>query len=206
MFTIEKRLTPRRRCGFRKPGGLYLCAPGPAAFCGKLPVELVRCPCCGQGIKPARGWTWIDATALFAGRPCSAPKCVGCPLAAGLGRAGLLWVGSCYYPTPAAWTEEANALGVCRRIAAVPKGFILGSTWVLVAHRQAVSLFTLALEPIEQRPAIFRAFRPWRLEYVVRGDETPKELESMAQKGITLCQDQRPDTAAFAFEPHGEKN
>lgn len=194
---ILTKITPRRRCGFRKPGGLYLCADGPAEHCGKLPLELVRCPCCGNGIKPSRGWQWVDADALFAGRKCDAPKCVACPLARGVGRAGLLWIGGCYYPTPQSWTDEAKEQGVCRRIKSIPHGFKLGETWVLVAHRKATTTFLAPLEPGEQKPAIFRAFRPARIEYVVRGDESEKKLAELAERGVTLVHDQAPETAAL---------
>ncbi len=60
----------KRGCGYRKQGGLYLMAGGPSAECGKLPLELTVCPCCGAGIKPARGWTWVNAEALFASKQC----------------------------------------------------------------------------------------------------------------------------------------
>ena len=64
-MNIETRITAPRGCGLRKPGGLYLVAGAPNAPCGKLPLELTVCPCCGQGIKFARGWTWVDADRLF---------------------------------------------------------------------------------------------------------------------------------------------
>ena len=53
-----------RGCGFRKKGGLYLVSEGLAAPCGKLPIPLTVCPVCGQGIKPSRGWTWINGKKL----------------------------------------------------------------------------------------------------------------------------------------------
>lgn len=37
----------------------------PAESCHRLPFPLEVCPTCGQGIKPARGWTWIDGVKLF---------------------------------------------------------------------------------------------------------------------------------------------
>jgi hypothetical protein len=55
-----------RGCGRRKPGGLYLVAPGDGAPCCKLPIKLDVCPTCHAGIKPARGWTWVDGDALLA--------------------------------------------------------------------------------------------------------------------------------------------
>ena len=63
-MTIPDRKSRLRRSGWRKPGGLYLVAYGPSTYCGILPIELSRCPCCGQGISPTRGWSWIDAARL----------------------------------------------------------------------------------------------------------------------------------------------
>jgi len=49
-----------RGCGWRKPGGLYLKSSSMFSTCGKLPLEIEVCSCCGAGIKPARGWTWNE--------------------------------------------------------------------------------------------------------------------------------------------------
>lgn len=204
-MNIETRITHRRRCGLRRPGGFYLVAAGPAQFCGKLPIPLEICPCCGRGIKPSRGWTWVDATRLFAGEKCKAPKCVDCPMAKGLGRAGLLWIGTCYYPSPQTWTEEALALGVCRRIPAVPNDFKLGTTWVLVAHRQAITKWGLLAtvsfgkHGVKQIPAVFHAFKPTAIEYLVTGSETQEELDKLAARGITPVKDQLPATGSLPF-------
>lgn len=171
----------RRGCGWRKPGGLYLVADGPAAPCGKLPIPLEICPTCGGGIKPSRGWTWVNGTALAATKTCESPQCSSlCPLAGPLGRAGLLWIGEKFYPRPIDWEREADAQGVSRRIPAVPRDFKLGETWVLVAHRKAIEdpdgSFT---------PAIFRAFKPTRIEVVVTGDEPDDEIDGMVKRGLT---------------------
>jgi hypothetical protein len=197
-MNIETRITPRRRCGVRKPGGLYLVAPGTADFCGKLPVELTVCPCCSRGIKPSRGWTWVDATKLLTGEPCRMKKCIGCPVAYGLGRAGLIWIGTCYYPSHHDWTREAIVQGVCRRIPAVPNDFQLGYTWVLVAHRQAITKF--ADGKGLQSAGIFHVFRPTAVEYVVNGKETPEVLEKLVARGITPVRDQLPETAALPMQ------
>lgn len=187
---IQDRFDAERGCGFRKPGGLYLRATGLANPCGKLPVELKVCPCCGSGVKPARGWTWVDADAILATQACPNSVnpdtrflCEVCPLAGKIGRAGLLWIGESFYPTPQAWTAEAQLHGVSRRISRIPNGFKLGETWVLVAHRKAITRFRND-EPITT-PGIFHVFRPSAIEYVVRGDETPEDLARLAKRGIT---------------------
>lgn len=175
----------KRGCGFRKVGGLYLIAPEPGRVCGRLPMPLVVCPACGAGIKPSRGWTWIDPAQLFAGAGCYfGPSCHSCPaglLADDPGPAGLLWVGEQYYPTPAHFQAEAAAQGISRRIAAVPRGFEVGKTRVYLAHRIGMPLNG------EIVPAVFMVIRPLRVELVVT-DQEAEDLEAMHRlqaRGIT---------------------
>lgn len=205
---VEIRNDSKRGCGFRKPGGLYLVSTSPGIPCGRLPVALERCPTCDQGIKPSRGWTWVDAGEIMTKRNCTAKaaQCAKCPTI--VGRQGLIWIGTEYYPTPEAWMREASTQGVSRRIAALPKDFKLGETWVLVAHRKAIPVIPCG-EPCdllgtpcmrrqghpgehdpdrEYIPGVFHAFKPSAIEYIVRGDETPEELEAMEKRGITPVQ------------------
>ncbi|MDI6854017.1 MAG: hypothetical protein QME75_10510 [Deltaproteobacteria bacterium] len=190
---MEVRFERKRGCGFRKPGGLYLVAPGDAEPCCKLPLKLDVCPTCHAGVKPTRGWTWVDGDALLGHITCQDDYKDGrCPASRPMGRVGLLWVGEKFYPTPADFNREAADLGISRRIPALPKGFSLGETWVFLAHRKAVYLghSGLASEyggPEEHfyAPAIFRIFKPAAVEYVVRGDETPEQLQRLIDRGIT---------------------
>ena len=175
-----------RGCGFRKEGGLYLRVDGIGAPCGRMPFRLSVCPCCGEGIKPARGWTWIDVDQLVADLPPCENQgdrvyCTACPLNGLLDRkAGLLWIGGVYYPTPAAWTEEAQRVGVSRRITTVPRGFEVGKTWVLAAHREVPGCG----ENGEPGPAIFQAFRPDRIEQIVSEEATEAEVDAIVKRGI----------------------
>lgn len=126
-----------RGCGYRKPGGLYLVSDGVGEVCSKLPIRLETCPCCGQGIKPNRSWTWLEPNQIIK------PEVHGdtfhanhCPLSTGLERCGLVWIGGRYYPTPDAFIAEAKRMGISRRIVAVPRGFEIGD-YVFLAHREA---------------------------------------------------------------------
>lgn len=170
---IETRVDQRRGCGWRKPGGLYLVSDGLAMPCGKLPIELTVCPCCGAGVKVSRGWTWINLDAfakagcrfkkhlhLLAGECAAGAECGACPLSQSISKAGLLFIGQQFYATPGAFLNEAEQLGVSRRISQVPREFVLGETWVALAHAAAI-------------------------EYVVTGEETDEELDRMAKRGIT---------------------
>jgi hypothetical protein len=105
-------------------------------------------------------------------------------------RVGLLWCGEKFYKTPQDWTREAREQGVSRRISTVPNDFVVGETWVLMAHPKAVR-GTNADGAIEYRPGIFQAFKPTAIEYVVRGDEDERELARKVKRGITLVRIER---------------
>ena len=213
MATIHVRQDRERGCGWRKPGGLYVISDGLAAPCGALPIPLCRCPTCGNGIKPTRGWTWIDAgallapaTALCSGPPAvnpdrfgERPSCGRCPMGQITGRQGLLWVGGQFYKTADDFTREAASQGVSRRLSQLPKDFKLGETWVFIAHREAIGALCQDCAECKtgneckrcggsgtvHTPGIFHAFKPRAVEYVVKGDETDDELDRLEKRGIT---------------------
>ncbi len=203
---IQTRIEDKRGCGWRKPGGIYLVGPPTGQPCCKLPFPLTTCPCCGAGIKPSRGWTWVDGS-LFIGNgpPISCMKeldeAMLCPLSnpIKLEKCGLLWVGEGFYKTPADFLTEARNQGISRRLSTVPKGFEPGKTWVLLAHRFGHWLKDPEPEDYDMdrggklnpeikkaicKPAIFSVFRPMAIEYVVRGDETEEELERVVARGM----------------------
>ena len=194
-----KTVTDRKRgCGWRKEGGLYMMGGGVFTPCGKLPIPLDTCPCCGAGVKPARGWTWVNADALTKDAPCSLAGDLKhgylhetCPLDGRIGRAGLLWIGEAFYKTPGDWTREAQDQGISRRIKAVPRGFEIGETWVLLAHRRAIPATSPDQEP---EPGIFQVFQPTEIQYVTTGKETEKELEDLWDRGITPIRIKRDET------------
>lgn len=191
-----------RGCGWRKPGGLYLISKGLFTSCGLLPLPLSTCPCCGGGVKQARGWTWINPALMFEDRKCSTPnKCTRCPLRTLPDHAGLIWVGEMYYESTDDFLKEVRKQGVSRRINSVPQGFELGKTQVFVAHAKAIEKpcpakcrlpenFTGACKVCGGAgtvygPGIFQVFRPTEIQYVVKGDETDEELEQLVKRGIT---------------------
>lgn len=181
---VEVRVERARGCGYRKPGGLYLISGGLAADCGRLPLVVGACPCCGQGIKPSRGWSWINPSQLVQDMPtCSEPYCSACPMGGTIEKAGLLWVGEMYYPTWVDFAQEAATQGISRRIRSVPRGFVVGETWVLLGHRKAIRR-----ADGDWDPGIMHAFRPTGVEYVVRGDETEDDLSALRERGITPVQ------------------
>lgn len=207
-YTIHDRTEGKRGCGYRKGGGLYLVSGGITMPCGRLPIPLVKCPCCSQGIKPSRGWTWVDADKLAESKVCGrASDCILCPLGEPLGKAGLLWVGEKYYPTPGHFTAEAMASGVSRRLSQVPRDFHVGNTWVMLAHRKTCQercpgcserqILGLCDEckgtGFVLTPGVFHLFVPTAIEYVVTDGESPAELQSLADRGFTLVRVHRDD-------------
>lgn len=171
----------RRGCGYRKAGGLYLVSGGYGRHCGALPIELSVCPTCHAGIKPARGWTWVNLAALAAVRGCSQTNCGDCPIADALIQdVGLLWVGEKFYPTSQSFREEANRLGISRRITAIPRKFKIGETWVALAHRKAIEALP------EPKAGIFHLFKPVAIEYVVQHDDPEEKLQKLVDRGLSL--------------------
>ena len=191
---IKNVVEGARGCGYRTKG-LYLMAEGNFIACYKLPLPLDICPTCGGGIKYSRGWTWIKPDNLFEPGPCVGhgpsmgdnchPDCLlhHPPI-----KAGLLWIGKQHYANPIEWTKEAITMGVSRKIKFVPKGFKVGETVVCVAHIRACLDTNEWVNPsdIINKPGIFQAFVPQRIEYVVDGSETTDELEAYDKRDIEL--------------------
>jgi len=201
-----------RGCGYRKPGGLYLRTdPVAVRGCGKLPLPLSVCPCCGEGFPPSRAPRWIDPGKLFAGVECrkayedELDGCsiyregfgVSCPLDLPdeLGRALLVWIGERFYPTPESFLSEISRLGLSRRIASFPKGFEVGKTFLLFAHRRTavLDLFSDPEAVPAEGPAIFSLLRPTRVEYVVKDGDGPRKLARIRKSGILPIKVRRVD-------------
>jgi hypothetical protein len=216
----------KRGCGYRKVGGLYMVSGQLSAPCGRLPLEVHICPTCKGGIKQTRGWTWVDAGALLANAAACRvdesmryqleyEQCTHCPASRNnlekLTHAGLVWVGGSFYPEAEDFMREARAMGVSRRIPAIPRGFRLGETWLLIGHPKAVSLsptdprvtdeereelrlanVKLAEAGEPQRYAIARKgiitmFKPTAIEKIVTQTQSTDAaaMEELAKKGIT---------------------
>jgi len=211
---IQTVVDSKRGCGWRKPGGFYFRTDGfNVTPCGKMPIPLTICPCCGNGIKPKIGFSWINPKPILTNFTCTSEdaKCATCPMGDLVPeKAGLIWIGGAFYKTPGEFTAEAVKLGVSRRIHNVPKGFTIGKDWVFLAHRDAIAKTCetckgkgkvetqtgeddnpVKLEKCSCKngtvytPAIFHAFIPTRVEYVVTGKESQKKLKQLIDKGVT---------------------
>jgi hypothetical protein len=196
MATIITKQETARRCGFRNPGGLYLVCDSVGKYCFKLPIALTVCPHCGEGIKQTRGFTWIT-NKIVNEAPCKS-NCNGdgksdCPFDdTTIETFGLLWVGEKFYTNAIDFTNEARTRGISKRIAQIPREFKIGKTWILLAHPNAVQ--RIEGDQAYFEPGIFHAFKPTRIEYILTGNETADELESLEKRGLTLIDLKKVET------------
>ncbi len=197
----------KRGCGYRKVEGLYLVGTGLTAPCDMIPLELKPCITCGFQIPFSRGFLWLNKQWIqhyaanhqnsldeFNNKCKCTPACPICfPWNNDLDRYGLMWVGQRWY-TPESFVREAQAMAVCKRISQIPKGLILGKTWVLLAHQKVpfyeseVVQHGLGLASREPKrfPAIFYAFVPQLVEKLIwESKATEKTLAALKEQGIT---------------------
>ena len=141
-------------------------AAGVSLAAGALGVECPLLPTPLTALVSRVGSTWVDPDALLPhhrrwckGERIRDPGNFGCPLREPriLGdRALLLWIDDARYPSPREWLAEGRASGPAIPVSAVPPGFALGETWVLVAHRRAAG----------HAPGIVHVFRPTRIDRI----------------------------------------
>jgi hypothetical protein len=189
----------KRGCGVRKSGGLYLRSDNTDWMgCGKLPVQIDNpCPVCGSGIRITRGLQKVNWKILSQDKECLTPEACAHCLANVTEYAWLMSVGEKFYKSPADFTKEALEMGISKRIHAIPRGFEVGKSVVLLCHKHAVTEWVEVEVPLGDDPTItmkrmvptfhqgvFAVFKPTRLEYVVKGDETDAEIERLIERGI----------------------
>jgi hypothetical protein len=136
-----------------------------------------------------------------------------------MAKAGLLWIGERFYPTPNDFTWEAAQLGISRRIAAVPRDFRLGVTWVLLAHPKTVFCQVChgsglntgvpceACRGTGKTVGIFHVFRPEAIEKIVtfRQSGDTSAMEDLQKRGITpvIVPDDDRDHQGSVYEKEG---
>lgn len=224
---------PKRGCGYRKVGGLYLVSGGAGVPCDRLPIPLTVCPTCSCGFKQSRGWTWVDVHGLVGGahEACkdTFKPCPLCDDPKSIGKAGLLWIGEKFYKTPGEFTKEGVAMGFSRRIKALPRGFKVGETWVLLAHSKTIETWEDASTPteagpkeadaqilldapaIEQRkvfkPGVFTLWRPSAVEKILpESKRDSDEVKELIERGITpvFVPDNDPDHQGTVYDTEEE--
>lgn len=211
----------KRGCGYRVVGGMYLVGDGLAMGCDRLPLQLKSCPVCGAGIHFTRGMTEIypldllgthDTDPVYSrnmtgiltsdqlnGVVCldKARPCEMCDPTNEL--AYVMMVGEKHYPTITHFLEEANRLGVSKRIPFIPKKLKMGETIVYLAHPKACRV-PVPSEDDSESPqhrlvdaqktggalGLFMAFRPRAIEMpVYKKDLTKKKKTELKKRGIT---------------------
>jgi hypothetical protein len=166
---------------------MYLVCEGAARACGKLPVPLQQCPVCYFIIEPARNMRYVNSDLLHLNKECGfgEKECEGCALRMRNTKMGLMWVGEAFYPTPEHFMRESGLMGVSKRIPQFPKNFVVGKTWVALAHRKCIPV-ALDGGGRDHEPGVFAVFLPTRIEYVVKSTDTEAKLDELEKKGFTL--------------------
>jgi hypothetical protein len=179
----------KRGCGYRKVGGTYMVSGNFMQACDRLPFELTVCPCCGEGYRPSRQIRKINPNKMLDGvhQPCMCSvNCFMCnPVEPNVSeQVGhyLEWIGGGFYKTARDFAEEANELGISRRLkSGIPRDLVVGQSIIFLAHRKTTFSTVAVTEsgrrrrgPEEYKPAIFSAFVASKLEHLCT--ETEKGL------------------------------
>ena len=178
----------KRGCGFRSPG-LYLFGTGIAASCDRLPLKIPICPCCGETVRQLRSVRMFNPDKMFGKhnkhttdpyndriKTCGCD--LGCPVCHPPQKAGLMWIGERYYPTPRDFIKEALVAGVSKRVPVVPKELKIGN-WVFLAHPNGNEL------DIDRPERIIYAFMLKEVQQVLTPiqAEDSKFVEKVLQRG-----------------------
>ena len=104
------------------------------------------------------------------------------------------WVGAGSYPSVESFVKESATQGISRRVAirktkdgelVFPiKDFEFGRDWIGLGHVRAN--ITIGDNGAQADPGIFMLYKPDRIEYVVEGTESEKELDELEAAGIDL--------------------
>lgn len=199
MAVLQERFDSRRLIGERVPGCLYLVGSPHQHNCKFLPAALTHCSHCGQGIVPNVRWTWIQPRDLFATATCDGLSCDACAFKEALPEsAGLLWVRERAYFSTYDFSREADNLGVSVRIQNIPQDFVVGETWVFLAHTKGVCYPGEPMEAPTYGPGAFYSFMPEVVEYVVKGSESVAVLNRLEARGVVLVKVIPPQGFLFA--------
>ena len=183
----------KRGCGFRYPG-IYLFGTGVAVSCDRLPLSIPLCPCCGETLRQLRSIRVINPNKMFGPHydwepteeemadPYTLRKTCNCetdcPVCHPSQKAGLMWIGERYYPTPEDFIREARVAGVSKRVPVVPKEIGLGD-WVFLAHPNANKF------DLDHPERIIYAFKITEVQQVLSPmqAEDEKFVEKVKQRG-----------------------
>jgi len=211
----------QRGCGYRKIGGLYLmCDPGLTLNCDGLPMPMNQCDCCGFAPPFSRNLQKLNPKYVFIAHrehqdpliECTCPD--SCPICfpempaeiseraleqygaikseKAMKYFGLMFVGKRDYSCRT-FIQEAELMGISKRIPMIPSWLTLGETWILLAHNEVpkVSLEEIKSNEMHMKEpqkfrAVFYAFKPQRIEMPVWKDQiSAEEIILLEKKGVT---------------------
>ena len=206
----------KRGCGYRKVGGMYLVGGLLSLPCDRLPYPLTVCPVCGQGMKVNRGFTRINPLKVFGLHDEQVPVFQDNPAVAGeITKVNcfdavrpclmcdpteepsyIMLVGEKYYTTKS-FIEEADTLGVSKRIPFIPQEFEVGKTVIYLAHKKACIENGIGeankkgrIKMLQETTGIFCVFIPQKVEKLfweseLKGKKGEALKKKLAKKGIT---------------------
>jgi hypothetical protein len=170
-----------RGCGTRKTGGTYIFCEGIPMNCEQLPLPLPEaCPCCGEEINFFRSVKVIRPDTLFKTCEHEEHKChhFGCSCCKPPERGGLMWVGTEY--TRESFVNEALAIGVSKRIPAIPKNLKIGDP-LFLCHREALP------EGVENRKGVFMVSHITAFHRILSEKDAEDQdiIDELERQGIT---------------------
>lgn len=185
-------IEPKRLCGYRTVGSLYLMAHPNFMTCHRLPLPLNSpCSTCGEIPRFNRSISYISPLKIF--NPCSdclsernqdllcSDLCTACnpPL-----RGYLIWVGKLHY-TPKGFLNEAINLGISKKIPFIPRTFSNEYPWYF-AHPDAMKHPNPDAPPQATRQGVFLCGYFQRFEKLIwKKDATKETLDILKKHGIT---------------------
>ena len=180
---------PQRKCGYRKVGGIYIVSSPLDEVCSDLPLEIPVCPCCGNTIEFFRGIRRINPNKLW---KTGGWKCTPHP-----DKAWFMWIGKHFYPTPADFIEEAQELGVSKRIPFVPDELQTGDV-VFLAHKKGIRRNNKFV------PAVVAVFTIKHVERIISEKQSKKKsfVKKLRERGLTpiIVPDDDPDHRGSVYK------
>ena len=148
--------------------------------CRRFPMTIPICPTCGMTIEFFRGIKKMNPREFFGvytgDRACKSY----CPVCEPPEKAYFMWVGQDY--TPVSFVEEAQKMGVSKRIHRVPDDMVRGD-WVWLGYKK---LF----KDDDGRgfiPGVFFAFKVTDIHKIISDEQAEDEdyVKSILEKGMT---------------------
>lgn len=193
-MAVKVMVRGERGCGTRNTRGYYLCGgEGLQVKCHRLPLPIPICEACERPlIVPIRGIQMIEPTKIWTVCPeihnpgylCHA---LTCPICEPPEKAYVVWVGESYYETPDSFLNEAQEMGISRKIHAVPEGLEVGD-WIYLGFRKYIPTGEYKRDGTEiKEPGIFHAYQVHTIEKLLTEKQQKDQyyVKTLLDRGIT---------------------